>query len=204
MAKYTLGNRKMECGTSPVFINPVRCECVEGLLAQIGGGGGGGSGLQLSRWKASSAHHYRYTATSTIKPPSHLAHEVFWGIWYREESYANAAIIPRPDKRWGLCIGVPTVFVCVCVFVCLCLCIGVPTVFVCLCVCVCVSVCPLAAQDETIDCRTAAGFSVSYRGAHPTCKSCCSGILIFSTSDWFTFALGLDYHNILSVSVPLY
>ena len=42
MAKYTLGNRKMECGTSPVFINPVRCECVEGLLAQIGGGGGGG------------------------------------------------------------------------------------------------------------------------------------------------------------------
>ena len=51
MAKYTLGNRKMECGTSPVFINPVRCECVEGLLAQIGGGGGGGggSGLQLSR-----------------------------------------------------------------------------------------------------------------------------------------------------------
>ena len=67
----------------------------------------------------------------------------------------------------------------------------------CLCVCVCVSVRPLAAQDETIDCRTAAGFSVSYRGAHPTCKSCCSGILIFSTSDWFTFALGLDYHDIL-------
>ena len=98
-----------------------------------------------------------------------------------------------------LCIGVPTVCLCVCVFVCLC--IGAPTVCLCVCVfvhrcahcvfvclCVCASVCPLAAQDETIDCRTAAGFSVSYRGAHPTCKSCCSGILIFSTSDWFSFA----------------
>ena len=35
----------MGSGTSPVFINPLRCECVEGLLAQIGGGGGGGGRL---------------------------------------------------------------------------------------------------------------------------------------------------------------
>ena len=27
--KYTLGSRKLECGTSSVFINPLRCECVE-------------------------------------------------------------------------------------------------------------------------------------------------------------------------------
>ena len=60
-----------------------------------------GSGLQLSRWKASSAPHYRYTATSTIKPPSHLAHEVFWGIWYREESYANAAIGDISSELYG-------------------------------------------------------------------------------------------------------
>ena len=73
------------------------------LLAQIGR-----SVLQLSRWKASSAPHYRYTA---LPPPLHPLQD--WlplnsGGCTREDKSANRerAMSRRSDIRWGWCIYV--------------------------------------------------------------------------------------------------